>query len=66
MLMKYSITSATVTLKTRTKTNTTLGFTSYSVLDLLIEPTLIPFMFRIGRIITHHPLEPKRKPTKPK
>ena len=50
------------TLKTRTKTNTTLGFTNYSQLDLLIEPTL----FRIGRIITHQPLEPMRKPTKTK
>ena len=50
------------TLKTRSKTNTTLGFTNYSQFDLPIEPTL----FRIARIITHQPLEPMRKPTKTK
>ena len=47
---------------TQTETNTTRGFTS--PLDLLVKSTPIPRLFLIGRVITHHFLEPARKPPK--
>ena len=47
---------------TQTKANTTVGFTSQ--LDLLVKTVPISCLFLIGRVITHHVLDLKRKLTK--
>ena len=49
---------------TQTETNTTPGFTG--PLDLPVISTPIPRFFLIGRVVTHHFVEPTRKRTKTK